>query len=140
MSQAEKTNIRAKKWFKDNKDRRYVYIKGWNKRNPKKISMYQKRYKMKLRLLVFRYYSKGDIKCACCREKSLEFLTVDHINGDGNIHRRELGHRGGHQMYSWLKNNNFPPGYRILCINCNHSYGVWGYCPHEIPESIIAPL
>ena len=35
-------------------------------------------------------YSEGQPKCACCGEKELSFLTIDHINGKGNIHRKEM--------------------------------------------------
>jgi predicted transcriptional regulator len=34
-------------------------------------------------------------------------------------------------MYNWLKNHNFPSGFRVLCYNCNSSIGAWGYCPHK---------
>jgi hypothetical protein len=50
-------------------------------------------------------------------------LSIDHINGNGAEHRRELkrttgGSTGGHDFYRWLKNNNFPDGYQVLCMNC----------------------
>lgn len=31
----------------------------------------------------------------------------------------------------WLKKNNYPPGFRVLCMNCNFSLGMRGYCPHQ---------
>lgn len=66
--------------------------------------------------------------CACCGEKSFEFLCIDHIAGGGNRHRKEVGYGSG--FYRWLKSNNFPIGFRVLCMNCNFSYGHYGICPH----------
>lgn len=76
--------------------------------------------------------------CACCGAKQVEFLTIDHIHGGGAKHRRSLGggslSGGASKLYSWLRRNGFPEGYRVLCQNCNFSRGVFGYCPHEHPE------
>ena len=141
LTQAEKANIRSKKWFKENKERRYEFIKEWNKKNPDKIKNYQKKYKMKLRKQVIGYYSAYKYRCACCLDIHMEFLTIDHIKGAGNKHRKEIKVGGGHQFYTWLINNHFPIGYRVLCMNCNHSLGIWGYCPHnDMPESKTMPL
>jgi len=68
--------------------------------------------------------------CECCGESHVEFLGVDHIDGGGRKHLAELG--GSAYFYGWLKKNGFPPGYRILCHNCNFSIGKYGYCPHKI--------
>lgn len=66
-------------------------------------------------------------KCSCCGEKDYEKLTIDHINNDGAEHRKTLTTT----IYRWLINNNYPPGFRLLCMNCNHAYAKYGYCPHE---------
>jgi hypothetical protein len=60
-----------------------------------------------------------------------EFLTLDHVNGGGNQHRRELNVRGKH-FFEWLVRHGFPndPPLRVLCMNCNWSLGRLGYCPH----------
>lgn len=72
-------------------------------------------------------------KCACCAESHFEFLTIDHINGDGAAHRREVG-KDTHKIYADLKKRGFPQdNYRLLCFNCNLAMGCYGYCPHN-PE------
>jgi len=72
-------------------------------------------------------------ECVCCGENNLEFLCIDHINGGGNKHRKKVGHGG--TFYRWLRKNNMPEGYRVLCHNCNQSIGYYGYCPHgNLPE------
>lgn len=69
-----------------------------------------------LRLEVMEAY--GGAKCAHCGETELRFLEIDHIEGGGGKHAREIG-GGGHNMYQWLKRNNFPSGFRVLCRPCN---------------------
>jgi len=69
----------------------------------------------------------GDM-CACCYESEPSFLAVDHIFGGGRQHIRSLG---SVHFYDWLIRNNFPPGFRLLCHNCNQAKGHYGTCPHE---------
>lgn len=71
--------------------------------------------------------------CACCGETHYEFLTIDHINGDGAEHRRQVG--GDHRaVYRDIKRRHFPKDeFRLLCLNCNLAMGMYGYCPHN-PE------
>lgn len=81
----------------------------------------------KLRQEVFDVY--GGAKCACCGETIDRFLTLDHMNNDGSEHRRTVGRTS---VLKWLKDNNYPPGYQVLCFNCNmgkHLNG--GVCPHK---------
>lgn len=69
--------------------------------------------------------------CACCGEDRYEFLAIDHINGGGAKERKNTG--SGARFLSILRKMHYPPGYRILCHNCNTSLGVYGYCPHNPP-------
>jgi hypothetical protein len=97
-----------------------------------------KERRQRLKLAAFNAY--GGPKCACCGDVHLEFLTIDHVNGDGAAHRKKLsedrgwkylrGSMAGAQMYLWLKNNNYPPGFQVLCMNCNFAIGHFGSCPH----------
>lgn len=70
-------------------------------------------------------------KCACCGINHYEFMAIDHIYGNGNKHRKENKTGSGQQFYRWLKKENYPEGFRVLCHNCNMSYGLYGYCPHQ---------
>lgn len=90
-------------------------------------------YKSKQRVKneVIQYYGG---KCACCGESELIFLNIDHINQDGAEHRRKQPEAsGGARFYYWLKKNNFPEGYRVLCFNCNFAIYHLGECPHSLP-------
>ena len=79
--------------------------------------------------LLFQHYGDG---CTCCGERRLPFLTIDHIERNGNSHRKSIGGRSGYNMHRWLVNHGFPEGFRILCYNCNcgrERNG--GICPHK---------
>lgn len=81
---------------------------------------YQKEYQEKLRLDVLRHYTKnpsGFIECAECHEMLIPFLTIDHISGGGTKQLEELG--GGYSFYLWLRRNNYPEGYQVLCRLCH---------------------
>jgi hypothetical protein len=67
-------------------------------------------------------------KCQCCGEDRYEFLAIVRINGNGTRHRKS-GEHG--KICRWLIVNNFPPGFRILCYNCNMAMAFFGYCPHS---------
>jgi hypothetical protein len=78
------------------------------------------------------YQAYGGYRCACCGETERAFLSIDHIHNDGAKHKREANIKTGEQMYRWLARNKFPPGFQILCMNCQ-----WGkrnnkgVCPHQ---------
>lgn len=69
----------------------------------------------KLRHEVLKYYSNPP-KCAECDISNIEVLTIDHINDDGAEHRRKFKIKN---LYRWLKKNDYPPGFQILCQNHN---------------------
>lgn len=85
--------------------------------------------------------------CDCCGERELRFLCVDHVNGDGASHRKQLGAgnknalaAGSAKFYRWLKKNDFPKDrFRLLCHNCNIASGTKGVCPHSAQQREYAP-
>lgn len=80
--------------------------------------------RIELRMEVLEKYGN---KCNCCGEIEKEFLSIDHIDGGGSKHRREIKH----SIYGWLKSNKYPKGFQILCHNCNQAKGFYGICPHQ---------
>lgn len=130
-------------------------IRFYSKRSSKCVDCqktYMANYRANSRLEAIYAYGGPTPKCACpgCPENRLPFLSVDHINNGGNVHRAELAHPrdflpgktpvpnggkvspGGGAYFRWLKENGYPPGYRVLCYNCNIARGT-GPCPvHEI--------
>jgi|SRR5579884_1796718 len=94
-----------------------------------------KNYMNKLKLQAYERY--GGARCACCGETELCFLTIDHINGGGRAHLRQMAQDGPFAtIYQWLRDNHYPPGFQVLCANCN--MGRWrngGICPHQSKAS-----
>ena len=81
------------------------------------------------------YKAYGGAKCACCGEAEPKFLSLDHINNDGGEHRRAMNGQRGSQVFQWLKTHNYPPGFQVLCMNCNHGKALnGGVCPHKSPD------
>ncbi len=73
-------------------------------------------------------------KCQVCGEENWEFLTVDHVNGNGTQHMRNLGTKGGTKFYGWLKRQGWPKDdYQLLCFNCNDSKGHVGKAAERSP-------
>jgi hypothetical protein len=104
-----------------------AYDRSWRKANPEKRRAIEKRIRDKVRLIVLEHYGGKPPKCACCREKTIEFLSLDHINGGGRKERRQYGSK---LCYSLIR-RKFPKGYQILCHNCNQAKGYYGKCPHK---------
>jgi hypothetical protein len=73
--------------------------------------------------------------CVCCGETNYTFLTIDHVNGNGTQHRKELfgDRKAGIHMYRWLRTQGFPQDdYRLMCFNCNLGrQRNGGACPHS---------
>lgn len=79
--------------------------------------------------------------CACCGEVNPAFLTVDHVDNDGARHREQMGQGArkigsGSVMMSWLIKQGFPPGFQLLCANCNLGKASLGKCPHAVLGSV----
>ena len=66
--------------------------------------------------------------CACCGESEELFLTIDHINRDGNVEREEYPH----YSYPRIIKEADRSKYQILCFNCNMGRERNnGICPHK---------
>jgi|SRR5271166_1929095 len=95
-----------------------------------------KKYRRKIKMEVLGHYCGSDkphCQCPGCDVKILEFLALDHKNGGGTAQRKTLK-KIGWQFYLWLKQNNYPSGFQVLCHNCNAGKQLnGGQCPHLAP-------
>ena len=126
-------------WLKNKEKRRkynteYVRAKRGGYKPKSEYSGMSPRDKQRLiRMKVLKHYSGGDPKCKCCGELEIKFLSMDHINNDGNVHRKSISKsgRGGNMTY-WILLHGFPEGFQVLCYNCNLAKGLYGVCPHKV--------
>lgn len=75
--------------------------------------------------------------CHCCGESEERFLTLEHLNHDGAIHRNRNKKYGpssknATKIYRELIKKGFPKEYTILCWNCNLAERYGEPCPHKI--------
>lgn len=101
--------------------------------NPAKGRALSKASKLKLRQQVLEAYGN---KCACphCPETNPAFLSIDHIGGGGNSHRRNIVGLS-RSFYAWLKQRGYPKeGFQLLCYNCNlgRAFNGGKECPHQL--------
>lgn len=96
--------------------KRQVYNKLWYQNHKSQWRFYHQKARIKLKTEVLSYYGHGILACVHCGFNDLDCLSIDHINGGGNQHAKEVG-RGMHMWY-WLRNNDYPDGYQTLCMNC----------------------
>ena len=98
---------------------------------------YRRRDNASVRTLKQKVLDKYGNCCACCNETTYWFLTVDHVNGDGAEHRRQLrpktkGSPPRRTLYSAVLKDPDPSRYQILCWNCNCGRQLnGGICPHK---------
>lgn len=89
------------------------------------------RRRVSLRERVFGHY--GWI-CACCSEKGLMFLTIDHKNNDGHSDRTQNGkwRISTRAFYGNIIREGYPDKYQTLCMNCQWGKRINnGVCPHQ---------
>lgn len=153
----EQHRVNSRRWHGENRERsrvkcanRHALLRddpAYKKENVERAAEYAKRpenrekvlrwsrvktrdYRRRLREQILAAY--GGI-CACCGDDHEEFLTIDHIDGQGAKHRKEMGFgNSSTKIYKWLIEQGYPKdNFRLLCYNCNCSRGRYGYCPHE---------
>ena len=112
------------------------YTREYREQNRPKIRKYNNELRQRLKIEIFSEYSKrhsnSDVPCCrCCGENShIDFLSVDHVEGRKNFPKEQQKLRGVN-MYEWIKRNDYPDNFQILCHNCNLAKGFFGACPHE---------
>ena len=109
--------VKAKRQTPAGRDKYNAYRRTWSK----------KQRRVRREKVIAAYGGK----CGCCGETEYVFLTLDHVNDDGNEHRKRQGNNGGSEMaYIDAIRREFPSDYQILCFNCNYAKYAGG-CPHQ---------
>ncbi len=93
-------------------------VKDWVKSNPEKRRRNALAYYYRLQHAAIEAY--GGYRCSWCGIDEPLVLCLDHVANNGRDHRREIGSIGGHKFYKWLRDEGYPDGFQVLCMNCNH--------------------
>jgi len=89
---------RRRKWLITEKGKEYLqkrkiagYNKKYNDAHREDARIRTVAYRLRFKIECFTHYSNGPNPfCACCGESDIGVLCLDHINGGGNRHRREI--------------------------------------------------
>lgn len=115
LANKERSKLQSREWMNKHREEHKEWRKLWSRK-----------YRLNKKIEVLKHYGG---KCICCGESEIDFLTIDHPDGGGNKHRKEIGTKN---MFYWLKMNKFPKGYQVMCFNCNCGRSInKGICPHK---------
>lgn len=113
-----------KKWYWEHPEQRREYSRNyyWTHRVGRLLyarkhgKSYRPVHRQKLKEAAIRHYSP-EMNCVRCGFGDIRALSMDHINGGGGQHRRSI-RKYGYGIYDWVIKNHFPPGFQVLCMNC----------------------
>lgn len=109
-------------------------VNARTKRDAEELAVIRKARHLRLKTECFAAY--GSV-CACCGESEIMFLSIDHVNNDGHVERKEHGLSTTNQ-YKRIIDAGCPDTYRVLCFNCNLGRAAnGGICPHGTTENNI---
>lgn len=124
---------------KSSSDGRYKYCKTCQNSYYRKLYADKKlaisnsdirRYKGRLRkVTALTIVCGGRPKCFyhstlnCCKDPyNIDYLTLDHLEGGGLKHRREIGCAGGTRFYSWVNMNKEKAKDLLVCACMNAQF------------------
>jgi tRNA-dihydrouridine synthase len=120
-TQLDSNKERKKERKKERREYLRSYFKTWYSKNRDRHCAYMRKYMhgyfQSIKLEVFKHYSPT-LTCQYpgCGFGDMRALSIDHINGGGARHIRQI-QRNGSSFYQWLKKHDFPPGFQVLCMN-----------------------
>jgi hypothetical protein len=124
---------KSAEWARENRDKYLAQQRAYDQRRastPNRISQNAaatKRKRVRQRLAVIERYGG---QCAFCGSDQYEYLTMDHVNGNGNAHRAQLPD----SLVAFLYASDFRPDlYRVLCWNCHMALTLFGVEPGGSP-------
>ena len=110
----EKIRQMARARYAKNKEEMHEWNRNYRKQHPLTVAKIKYRYYDKRKMQCFQHYSP-ELKCQKCGFDDIRALSIDHIDGNGRAHRKQIG---GVSINIWLVTHGYPPGYQVLCMNC----------------------
>lgn len=111
-----KKKIHHQKYYKENLVEMRAKRLNYYYSNKDKLRNYQRQLRIQNKHDVIFHYSNGLMECKACAIRTFEILTLDHLYGNGNKHRKAINSLS---IWSWIKRMKYPKGYQVLCYNCN---------------------
>ena len=111
----------AREWRKEHPGyygKSNITAKQWHQSHADEINKQKRARNLALKREVVLHYSSGSGQCKRCGFDDVRALSIDHINGGGEKHKRAIKKVSGSLFYLWLKQNNYPLGYQVFCMNC----------------------
>jgi hypothetical protein len=96
------------------KERIQNQIVEWHKTHKEAVSRINREHWQRVKFQVLSHYANGTPKCTRCGFVDIRALSLDHIAGGGNQHRKQIGSG----WYRKLRKASYPEGYQVLCMNC----------------------
>lgn len=124
--QDHKEAIRQRKhqYWIENREQGLARNSKWRKEHPGEVKKAFHKWYLGSKIKVLLHYSKEKLACVKCGESRIACLSIDHINGGGNKHRKSEKIPGS-KFYQWLIKNSFPEGFQTLCMNCQFIKRYW---------------
>lgn len=101
------------------------YYKEWRAKNSEYVKQKKREYYKNLKLAGIKHYGG---KCSCCGEDTIEFLTLEHLEGRKKTAKKK---KTGVKAWEEAKSLGWPDTLTVLCFNCNCAKGAFGICPHQ---------
>ncbi len=76
-------------------------------------------YERNVKLDALTNVARGPVKCRLCSVMDARVLTIDHVNGGGNAHRRLMGFTGSQSTYAYIRKLKDVTAFAVLCYNHN---------------------
>jgi hypothetical protein len=109
----------TRKWADKNREKVLSYSREYDKtrrvRDPERTKELRSNRREEIKAEVIAGYGG---KCACCGETEIRFLSLDHVDGNGYLHRKELRN---YNPYRWALKHRFPTILQVMCHNCNQA-------------------
>lgn len=89
---------------------------------------WQQRYRQQRMAQKLQVFSRYGGKCVCCGLSDPTYLSIDHVNGGGNIERKTTG---WWKFMRKLVEEPVSSEYQLLCANCHHAKSYNGGCKNH---------
>lgn len=115
LKHKEQRKAYAKRWRQEHREQWLANKRQWWQNHREQARITNRAWRNRLKLEVLAHYGGGKVACVRCEFTDARALSIDHIDGKGQLHRKVVPAK---DLYWWLRKNGCPKGYQTLCMNC----------------------